>query len=135
VSSENAELARAMYEAWDPTAPDKWVADHLAADAEWHDAPQLPDSTTHHGIAETQAMVRGLVSIAGHFEMRIEEVIPAGDQAVVVFRMVGSGSESGVPIDLLCSHVLRFEDGRCTCAHAFVTREDGVRAAGLEVPR
>jgi ketosteroid isomerase-like protein len=128
------ELVRAVYERWDPADTDTWVAENFARDAEWVDAPTLPDAGVNHGHAEIQQMIRGLVGVAGMFEMRVQEVLDAGDETLVVARLVGAGGTSGVPIDLVVSHALTTADGRLVRVRGFMSREEGLAATGLESP-
>jgi ketosteroid isomerase-like protein len=125
------ETVRAIYEAWDPADSAGWVTQHFADDAEWVDAPSLPDAGAHRGHAEIQAMVSGLVSVAGPFEMRIEDVLDAGEEALVVFRMVGEGGASGVPVDLVPSHAVTTANGKVRRVRGFMSRSEGLAATGL----
>jgi ketosteroid isomerase-like protein len=127
-------LVRSVYESWDPDDTDAWVSGHFADDAEWLDPPALPDAGHHHGVAEIQQMVRSLVGVAGPFEMRIQEVLDAGNEALVVFHMVGRGEQSGLPVDLVPSHAVATEGGRVTGVRGFLSRAEGVAATGVEKP-
>ena len=126
------ELVRSVYEAWAPEDTASWVGTHFAADAEWVDPDVLPDAGVHHGHAEILTMVDALVAVAGRFEMHVQEVVDAGDEALVVFHMVGSGGSSGVPVDLVPSHAVTTADGKVTRVRGFISREDGLAATGLD---
>jgi ketosteroid isomerase-like protein len=121
-----------IYRAWNQTTADEWVERHFAPDGEWHDAPELPDSGLHRGVVEIQAMFRGIAEVGGHFDVHVTELHDAGDQCVVVFRMVGRGGHSGVPMELLVSHAVTLRDGRISRVLGFIDRDSGFRAAGIK---
>jgi ketosteroid isomerase-like protein len=125
------ELVRRLYDSWDPADTDTWVASHFAEDAEWVDAPTLPDAGLNRGHAEIQEMIRGLIGVAGGFVMEVQDVLDAGDETLVVVRLVGEGGTSGVPIDLVVSHAVTVADGKFTRVRGFMSRDEGLAATGL----
>jgi ketosteroid isomerase-like protein len=132
MSDADTTLAREIYEAWNGTTSDQWVKDYFAPDAEWHDPPELPDSGVHRGVDEIQQWLRSFVDVGGHFDLVVRESHDAGGQAVIVFTMAGRGGHSGVPVNLLVSHSVTLRDGRAWRVLAFLDRDSGFRAAGLE---
>ena len=128
----DADRVRDIYGAWNQVTSDEWVERYFTPDCEWHDAPELPDSGVHHGAEAIRQMLRALVGVAGHFDLQVLEGHDAGDQAVVVFRMVGHGDHSGLPVELLASHAVTLRDGRVKRVLAFIDRPSGFRAAGIE---
>ena len=132
MNETDLETVTAAYSAWNDHDARSWVDRFFAPDCEWHDAPELPDSGIHRGTEEIQAMLRALEGVGGHFDLQVLEVHDAGEVGVVVFRMVGHGDHSGVPLELVASHVVTLREGRVARVLAFLTREDGLRVAGLD---
>jgi uncharacterized protein len=111
VSQEDVELVRTIY--------DRFRAGDLQGglavchpDIEVHDRPEAPDPQvyrSHDGVVESlrvsQAEFTGLDVVP-------EEFIDAGDRVVVVFRFVGTGRTSGIPVDERLAHVWTVRDGK-----------------------
>jgi ketosteroid isomerase-like protein len=64
-----------------------------------------------------------------------ERFIPAGDQVVVLVRVVARGALSGVPLVRETAHLWTVEHGRVTRCEIYLERAEGVEAAARAVPR
>ena len=53
-----------------------------------------------------------------------------GDRVVVVFRFLGTGRESGVPIDQRLCHAWTIRDGKAVRMEVHSSRDEALRSAG-----
>ena len=60
-----------------------------------------------------------------------DRFIDAGDQVVVLVRVVAKGSASEVPIEVPDAHVHRLRDGRLISTRAYRDRAQALEDAGL----
>ena len=129
VEPTDLERVRAVYASLSSdVTPDPELFDD---DVEWHNAPELPGATVHHGI---EAMMTDIRSQAEAWEERRFEpvdVIPTDDGAVVFLEVTATGRSSGAPAHLEVIHVLTLRDGKVVRVRAFLDREQALRAAGL----
>lgn len=63
------------------------------------------------------------------FRIELEELHTLGDVVIVGYRAVGTGRESGVPIDQRFGHVWTFQDGKVKSLEWFRSYEDALAAA------
>jgi ketosteroid isomerase-like protein len=61
----------------------------------------------------------------------MEEIIDAGEHVVVVLRISGRGTRSGVPVAQRVAIVYTFEDDRIVRGKSFTSRAEALEAAGL----
>ena len=100
-------------------------------DVEWHNAPELPGATVHHGIEAMMADIRAQSEAweGRHFEP--VEVIRTDDGAVVFLEVTAKGRSSGAPVQLEIVHVLTLKDEKIVRVRAFLDRDQALRAAGV----
>ena len=67
----------------------------------------------------------------GEFHFLPEELIDAGDRALVIGRMKGSGSSSGLAVDNDWADLFWFSAGRVIREQPFLDRAEALEAAGL----
>jgi hypothetical protein len=106
----------------------------LADDVEWVDPPELPDGTAHHGRATTMEVLRIWEGGSGGIRLRftLEEILPAGEEYVIVSVAEGAGGTSGAPIPPhRWFHLIRFDDDEALVKRArlFLAREQALEAA------
>jgi ketosteroid isomerase-like protein len=66
------------------------------------------------------------------WQLRAERYLLAGDQVVVLVRVIAQGNLSGVRLDRKTAHIWDVADGRVTRCEVFLDRAEGLRKAGLE---
>ena len=63
--------------------------------------------------------------------MAVERALEAGERLVILHKLVGTGKESGVPIELLGAAIYSFADDRISRAAFYYDRDEALEAAGL----
>jgi ketosteroid isomerase-like protein len=97
---------------------------------EVHDRPEVPDPQVYRGH---EGVLRSLAVSQAAFEsldVVPEEFMDSGDRVIVVFRMVGKGRESGVPIEERLAHLWTIREGKAVRMEVHSGREEALRAAG-----
>ena len=140
--SQNVELVRRWYAllpdlrgadpAEDPAFLDRAFRDFLHEEYELHLPGGYPEGQPifrgREGQAELAAMLRDAWA---EWRFEPDRFIDAGDQVVVLVRVVAKGSASGVPIDLPDAHVHTVRDGRLISTCVYRDRAEALEAAGL----
>jgi ketosteroid isomerase-like protein len=130
MSQANVELVQAIYQRFRAGDTDGALALH-DPEIEVHDRPEVPDPQVYRGH---EGVLRSLdVSRAAFEGLDIvpEEFLDAGDRVIVVFRIVGKGRESGVPIDERLAHLWTVREGRAVRMEVHSGRDEARRAAGV----
>jgi ketosteroid isomerase-like protein len=128
---ERIDLARAkeLYASFSKIGlPDPELFD---PDVEWHNAPELPGATVHHGLDAMIADIRAQGEAWDWRRFKPVEVIPTDDGAVIFLEVQAAGKSSGIPVRLEVAHVVTLRDGKVVRVRAFIDREQALRAAGL----
>jgi uncharacterized protein len=102
----------------------------IAPDIEWRTTPNVPFLGTYRGIDE---FFRGMSEWTDSFDemtTEVEELIDAGEYAIVHHRMHGRGRDSGAEVDLAIWQVVSVRDGQLTRMLDFMTPEEALTAAG-----
>ena len=63
--------------------------------------------------------------------VHLERFLEAGEGLVILHRLVGTGKESGVPVELPGAAIYGFKDGRISRAAFYYDRDEALEAAGL----
>jgi ketosteroid isomerase-like protein len=125
MSQENVELVRHIYDAWDRKES---ARDFIAADMEYVNPSYAVEPGTRHG-RKSLAVVRDTYE---DFEIKIERIIDAGDETVVLAHYTASGPVSGVPVAGEHGYVWTVRDGLAVRFQWFRSHREAVEAAGLE---
>jgi uncharacterized protein len=128
VSPEDLETVRRAYDAFARGDADA-LRSLIAPDIEWRTTPNVPFLGTYHGIDD---FFRGMNEWTESFDeitTDVEEIVDAGEHAVVGHRMHGRGRDSGVEVDLAIWQVVTVRDGRLARMHDYNTREEALSAA------
>jgi ketosteroid isomerase-like protein len=134
MASELVQLVEKGYEAWN--AGDRgWVLDHMSEDVVWITPEDDPDPSTYHGLKGVEEYWAQWRAAVGQLNFRVEEMIDAGDNVVVVARRQGRGEHSGLEISDRVIQVFHFEGTKCTSVHEYYDRNaalSSLRATGSE---
>jgi molybdopterin-guanine dinucleotide biosynthesis protein A/ketosteroid isomerase-like protein len=128
---EDIESLRRGFESFSRGDLDEMLA-FSAPDVVVHDAPELPGGGVHRG---REAVRRGLEDFRATFddlEVEPEEFMRVDDRILVVFRAVGRGGESGIPLDIQLANVFTMKDGVVVEWHSYTSRAQAMEALGLE---
>jgi ketosteroid isomerase-like protein len=100
-------------------------------EVEWHNAPEFPEATVHHGVEAVRA---DLAAQGEAWESRrtdVLDVLTSENTAAVHVRISARGKASGVDTAIDVTHVWTLEDGRVRRIEVFVDRRAALKAAGL----
>jgi uncharacterized protein len=128
MSQENVELVRSLYEGW--LRGDSGL-DKLDPEISMVESTTLPGAASADGI---EAVERYMRSFARHWEqIRFEpqEYIDAGNQVVVVARLVGQGKKSGVEVTRTWAYVWTLREGKALRMVGYADRAQALEAVGL----
>ena len=129
VDPTDMERVRAVYASLSSdVTPDPELFD---PDVEWHNAPELPGATVHHGIEAMMADIRAQAEAWDQRRFEPVDVIRTDDGAVVFLEVTAKGRSSGAPVRLEIVHVLTLKDEKIVRVRAFLDREQALRAAGM----
>jgi ketosteroid isomerase-like protein len=143
VSEENIELLREWYDRlnavgrietgeMDPAKVFPGIWDRVAADAEFHERPEMPDARVYRGREEAMQFFRKTWEIFAEMRWEPQEFIDCGEAVVVVTRVIGVGRGSEVPVEMDETDVIWFRDGMIIRVAGFPTRDEGLAAARNE---
>ena len=130
MSQENVERLRTAYAAF--AGRD---SESIAALAKDYLHPDFELETTFAG--STVRGFEGLTDFISEVQENLgyapvpEEFIDLGEQIVVVLRVSGRGTQSGVPVASQVATVWTIEDGRAVHAKAFTSRAEALQAVGV----
>ena len=124
MSQENVELVRRIYAAW---GREESARDLIAADVEYVNPSYAVEPGTRHG-RKSFGVVRDTYE---DFETKIERIIDAGDETVVLAHYTASGPVSGVPVAGEHGYVWTVRDGLAVRFQWFQSHREALEAAGL----
>lgn len=112
--------------------PDAYF-DRVADDVEW----DLRDTTSpmaglYHGRDEVRDLYRRWAGAFSDWHFHVDRLIDAGDDVVAFVTEHGHGRGSGVEVEMKRANVTTFRDGKVVRFRSFSSREDALRAAGLD---
>jgi uncharacterized protein len=106
--------------------------DLLGDELEWDTTALLPDGAVHSGRDEIKAYFIDVWDRWDDFRIVPEEWVESRDCVVMLGRLVGKGSGSGVPIEAPWHQVWRFEGETLVRCENYADRDEALRAAGTE---
>jgi ketosteroid isomerase-like protein len=130
VSEENVEVVRL---AWEATVRRDYETALSLYDPEVTLEPGFLDSPElFRGLDGVREVFRNWFGVFADMTSTVEEWIDAGDDVVAMLRLSGRGRQSGVPVVRLEAHVWTVRDGKLWRLRIFRTREEALKAVGLE---
>jgi ketosteroid isomerase-like protein len=135
VSQGNLELARQGYEVLNRGEIDRFVAEFVHPDYEFHTGVRVPSiPRVVRGRDGLRAWIQQwyLEPWEGQLHMDLERIEELDDGRVLAFLTLrAKGRGSGIPVDTEYAHILMFRQGVCRRVDGFPTWEQALAAAGL----
>jgi ketosteroid isomerase-like protein len=131
MSSENVEIVRRAYEAFNIDDPEAAIA-LLDPDVEWTLPAHFPDAETWHG---RDRVVEGLRSMASSFDslnLEVHELIDAGDRVVALVHIQGRAAVTGLDLSGMGvdGHIWTLRDGRVVAVRMYGGTGDALAEIG-----
>jgi ketosteroid isomerase-like protein len=133
VSQENVELMRRGIERFNRgDEDDALLADFYDPDAVYHSREDEPDTGVYRGREAIRGLMRMWRDMFSDFSFDVDEYIDAGDVLVmsgwVRVRAHGSDADIREPYNW----VVKMRSGRVVEVHEYRTKDEALKAAGLE---
>jgi ketosteroid isomerase-like protein len=128
MSQENVELLRSLYGDWQRGDPglDKFDPEISMVESE-----ALPGAASAHGIEAVERYMRSFAKHWGQISFEPQEYIDAGDQVVVVARLIGQGKKSGIEVTRTWAYVWTFRERKVLRMVGYADRAEALKAVGL----
>jgi ketosteroid isomerase-like protein len=132
MSSENVEVVRTAMESFNLDGVEA-IADQISPDFETTTPPSLSvEPDTYRGPDGVRRWFDAWEGTMDEVRFDVDELIDAGDRVIAVSRMVARSHTSGIEVEQAVALVWTLRDGRAVRLDPYATREEAVRAAGLE---
>ncbi len=132
MSSENVRLVRTTMEAFNLAGVDA-VAAQISPDFETTTPPSLSvEPDTYRGPEGVRRWFDAWEGTMDEVRFDVDELVDAGDRVIAVSRMVARSHTTGIEVEQAVALVWTLRDGRAVRLDPYATREEAVRAVGLE---
>jgi uncharacterized protein len=128
MSQADVDLVRSVYDRFRSGDADGALALY-DREVEVHDRPEIPDPQVYRGHEGVLASLGASRSEFAGFDVVPEEFVDTGDQVVVVVRFLGTGRESGVPIEERLCHAWTVRNGKVVRMEVHSDRDRALRAS------
>jgi uncharacterized protein len=128
MSQENVEVVRSLYDGW---LRGEIGTDKFDPEISMVESATLPGAVSAYGV---EAVARYMRSFAKHWEQisfEPQEYIDAGEQVVVVARLIGRGKKSGVEVTRTWAYVWTLRGQKALSMVGYADRDEALKAAGL----
>jgi uncharacterized protein len=123
MSQENVDLVRAVYDRFRGGDLDGALALYHP-EVEIRDRPEIPDPRVYRGHEGVLSALAASRSEFAGLDVVPEEFIDAGDRVIVLYRFVGTGRESGIPVEQRLCHAWTVRHGLVTRMEVHSSPED-----------
>jgi ketosteroid isomerase-like protein len=130
VSAENVEIMRTAYDAIarrDRETLDRILRERLAPDFEFEAALT---GATYKGVDGFWELLDDIEDTVG-YRPEVQDAVDLGDHVLVVLRMSGRGSRSGVSVAQEGAVLVTFEGSTLVSGKSFASKAEALEAAGL----
>ena len=135
MSRENVGVVRRAYERWNSmhkSELEAWLAEFVAPEIEWHDAPLFPAATVTRGIDAYRRHVQDYLEVWAESTIEIEEIGSVGDRVVARIRYDGVGEQFGTNVvGVPLGAVYDLREGRIVRVQQFDDYSEALEAAEL----
>ncbi len=132
MTTRDAELARAAFEAWEEGTLPEYAERHVHPDLAFHDAPEMPDAQVVCGRDAALARMDSYMELLGRFSIPVCEVEQRSEGVFVRVAPSGRAPASGVTIEWEVFCVMRFRDGLMVEIRNYFDRDSALAAAGVD---
>ena len=132
MSLENVEFVRQAIEAFNRRDL-RALAEISHEDLEWTSALAAVDTggATYHGSQSWPSYFSAMDQTWEAWRIEEPRIVDAGgDRVAAVFRLVGTGRSSGVPVDREVGLTYRIKDGQMWRMHAYLDPDEALEAVG-----
>jgi ketosteroid isomerase-like protein len=130
MSAENVQIMRTAYDAIarrDRETLDAILRERLAPDFEFEAALT---GATYKGLDGFWELLDDIEDTVG-YRPEVQEAVDLGEQVLVVLRMSGRGSRSGVSVAQQGAVLVTFDGGTLVSGKSFASKAEALEAAGL----
>jgi ketosteroid isomerase-like protein len=132
MSQENVELVRTTMESFNLEGVDA-IAEQIDPDFETTTPASLSvEPDTYRGPEGVRRWFDAWEGTMDEVRFDVDELVDAGDRVVAVSRMVARSHTTGLELEQAVALVWTLRDGRAVRLDPFATRDEALRAAGLE---
>lgn len=134
MSASAVEVVRAAFASWDDADEpdiDALFDAHFHEEVEYREDPMWPGAGVYRGRAAVTDCFRAYMELIPPAWSRVEEVVDAGEDVVLVLRVAVVGAGSETPVEQLWGYVCRVADGKVSFFQAYVDPREAFAAAGL----
>jgi ketosteroid isomerase-like protein len=132
MSEQNVETFRQVIDAWNLHDAELAVS-YMASDVEWSPAgPAAVERTVYRGREECSRGFAAVWQTWDEFRFDESEVRDLGDSVLWLGHVHMRGRTSRVELDQEFAHHVALVDDKVVRAHAFLSWDDALEAAGLE---
>ena len=131
MSRENVDLIRRGYEHFIATG--EFREEIMHPDFVWDMSTfrDWPERQTYAGLEGARAFMRDWWEAWEDWELEVEEVLDAGENAVAIVRQRGRSKATGLPVDMRFAMVWAFRDGRQVRMRMYAHPDEALEANGL----
>jgi ketosteroid isomerase-like protein len=129
MSQENVEVVRGAFERLNAGEPDFSVYHSALV---YHPRADEPDPSPHIGREAFERLAFGFLESFSNLVFDVEELIDADDLVIASTVMRGRGSASGADVTDAYVFVYRFRNGLVVEGWEYKTKEEALKAVGLE---
>jgi ketosteroid isomerase-like protein len=122
----NLERQRQVWESF-VRGGSEWT-DVLHPEVVYHDAPEFPDATAHHGKAAYLEVQRATEELVDDIRYEVTELLDLGDRILTVMRL--EAVTRGLPTAMDMVWLTRWSEGSIVEVRSFLSRERALEAAG-----
>jgi uncharacterized protein len=130
MSQENVEIARAS--AVFSSGGVEELLTFLDPEIEWTTTGAWLEPGTYRGHDGVREYLGAVEAAFDDVRVLPQELVEARDEVISVSRVVGRGKQSGAPVELSLTYVFSFRAGKIVRARNFQTKQEALRALGLE---
>ena len=127
--SENVEIARAAFDAWNRGDLDAWV-EAFDADAEFYPLRAQLEGRSYRGHDGVRRFIGELKEDWEEVRFEIEEMLDLGERGVGSGRFRARGRASGVELDVPLGWIGEVRNGKIVYARFFSDPAEALEAAG-----
>ena len=131
MSQEKVDFVRRWVRAYNSGGLDAVIDSYWHNEIELCDPVGLPDADRYVGKEAVRPRIESYFDFGWDGQFRVEELIDAGEEVVMVWRLLGQTPGAGVPLDGVITFVLLPEDGKLRSIRWYLTKEEALEAAGL----